>query len=161
MSKIVPKNPILKRVLIIIVCIILLCIVTFIVINKLLNQPSLTYVFDSIDSYSDEVLDNYADYISFADKYDIENDLIEKDFENYSYIASFQEYDKCSERKAKKPETINISDSINITYRVYNKCGWCHAKIMLHLIKIDKINNPELPIKYDYIYDKTLDCGNV
>lgn len=51
--------------------------------------------------------------------------------------------------------------SVNIKFKVFNKCGWCKSKMILYLIKIDKITDPTVPINYSYTYNKELDCGQI
>jgi len=51
-------------------------------------------------------------------------------------------------------------DTIKITYKIHNKCGWCKKHLALHLIKIDKLKEEKL-ITYDYTYAKKLNCGAV
>ena len=154
------KNTIAKRIMIFILCIIFAGAVIFIAFWALKNSNSLYYEMDNIDVYSDTILYDYDDYKDFVKYYQIQDDLIKEDFKDNSYIASFQEYDKCSENKVKKVEDIKISkNNINIKYKVFNKCGWCRSKMLVYLIKTDKLSEKNYEITYDYNYQKKLNCG--
>ena len=113
-----------------------------------------------VKDYRDAIVDNYNEYLIIVKKYNIEKNLNINHFEKYDYILSFQEYDPCGESKFKEIDNIEIKDTIKITYKIHNKCGWCKKHLALHLIKIDKLKEEKL-ITYDYTYAKKLNCGAV
>ena len=161
MSRIGPRNPILIRLFTIIFALAVCFIVVFYAIKILLNSNSLNYKLGNITQYHDEILINFSDYKKFVENYGITQELVKMDFENNSYLASFQDYDKCSERKVKSVEEVNVKDAISITFKTYNKCGWCKAEKVVYLIKIDKLESKDIDINYSYTYDKELNCGTV
>lgn len=114
----------------------------------------------SLTGYKDLILKNFDEYLELVKKYDIEQNLTVENFQDNNYIASFQEYDECSESKFKEVLDIKYEDSIKVTFKIYNKCGWCKTHVALHLIKIDSILK-ETDITYDYVYAKELNCGTV
>ena len=157
------KNPIfnrLKWILIILTIIITILGLSYYVLYTSYNN--LTYDLgekSSLNGYGDLIITNYSSYLTIMEAYNLNTTLNEKDFLSNYYVASFQEYDNCSESKYKKVEDISYSDTIKITFRIYNKCGWCAKHIVLHLIKIDKVDTSR--IEYDYIYNKSLNCGEI
>ena len=157
------KNPFFNRIkwlfIIIIIIVSILGLSYYVLYNSYNN---LTYDLgkkSDLNSYGDIIITNYSSYLKIMEIYNLNATLNEKDFNNNYYIASFQEYDSCSETKFKKVEDITYSDSIKITYRIFNKCGWCAKHIVLHLIKINKVETTK--IEYDYIYNKSLNCGEI
>ena len=57
----------------------------------------------------------------------------------------------------------NVNESngeLNITFEVYNKCGWCKKHIVLYLIEISK-SNENSKINYNYEFANEIDCGNI
>ena len=115
---------------------------------------------DSSEKYEDAVLKTYEDYKKLMGKYHLDTSLKEKDFDNNSYVASFQEYDSCSESKYKKVVKVAYDEGIIISFDVYNKCGLCKTKIVLYIIKIEK-NPINDNINYIYNYRNKKECGNI
>lgn len=126
------------------------------------NSNSLTYDLGSqLTSYKDTILKSYKEYEKLADSYGIKKDLASNNFSTHYYLASFQDYDSCAESKYKFVKDVEESNGeLNITFEVYNKCGWCKKHIVLYLIEIDKSKeNPT--INYNYEFANEIDCGNV
>ena len=156
------RSSLTNRILIILlflVCGSLILFFSFKLINK--SYSNLAYEIGSYSlEYKDYILKNYEEYLDLTKLYKIDVELTNENFINNYYLVSFQEYDSCAEKKFKEVEKIEIDKNINITFRVFNKCGWCKAKTALHLIKIDKIDSYE-KIKYDYVYNDELQCGTI
>lgn len=113
-----------------------------------------------VSGYEDVVLRNYKDYSKLMDKYDLRKKLTKEDFEKHDYLASFQDYDKCSEYKYKAIQNVEVKKAINVTFLVYNKCGMCQSHIVLYLIELPKDVETEVVVyKYDYYSEK--DCGSI
>lgn len=159
MAKLKAKNYFLRRILLIVFIVALIGVIGFIAYKKIMNSESLYYILEDNNLYKDTIIKDYSDYIFFTDEYEIKKDLNEKDFKNNYYIASFQEYDSCQERKVRKIKDIDINDKITITYKLFNKCGWCKSRTMLFLIKIDKLEKDNYEIEYKYESDKKLNCN--
>lgn len=165
MTRLGPKNPIVKRIIVIVLCILFAVGIVFFAATKLLNTNALNYDIGERDMdkiYNDIIVKNYTEYLDVVKNYNIATDLKNEDFDDNYYLISFQEYDKCSETKHKKVNKVNSSDGvIEVEFERYNKCGWCKSHIILYLIKIDKIDNPQnVKINYKYIDDKVAKCGN-
>lgn len=163
MRKIGPRNPIAVRLTIIIGGTLLGIGVLVFAFFAIRNSNDLYYDIGQRNLstiYHDAILQNYDDYVKFIKDYDIAIDLKTTDFASNDYIASFQEYDSCSESKQKVVTGVKISDKIDVDIKIYNKCGWCKSHMLLYLIKIDKVDNPNMEIKYHYTYNKDdLDCN--
>lgn len=163
MGRVKYKNKILSKIITFIVVILILLILGLFVYYEFYNQTHQT-VFDlgdrsSVD-YEDTLLTNYKDYIELKNNYSINSNLNKDDFLENNYLAYFDEYNPCSEKKYKKVDNIKYDTNVEITFRTYNKCGFCHSNIVLYLIKLDKKSVME-NITYNYIFDKKIDCGNV
>lgn len=146
-------------IIIVLVLSLILIVWLFFIVTKSMNE--LSYDLgekNKIGNYSDKILKTYNEYSELVKKYNLTIELSETNFKDNYYIASFVEYDSCAESKLKEVESVNISDTIHITYKVFNKCGWCRPHIALHLIKVDRFNE-EKQITYEYSYQKTVDCG--
>lgn len=165
MRKIGPRNPIVVRITIIVLIAVLTIGILFFAAKNILESNALNYDIGEKEynhKYPDTVLTSYEEYTSFIKDYDIAIDLKQTDFSNNYYVAVFQEYDSCSEAKRKQVENAEASNaSINIDFKIYNKCGWCKSHMILYLVKIDKIDDIDVPINYNYSYSKELDCGNI
>ncbi|MBE6148552.1 MAG: hypothetical protein E7167_03565 [Firmicutes bacterium] len=164
MSRVKARNPIVtKAVITSLVVILSVLLIWFCASIIFKSMSSLAYDIGpkaGLSNYKDFVLKNYYDYLDLVKKYNINEDLTIENFANNYYVVSFQEYDTCAESRIKDVEKVEIGDTINIMFKVYNKCGWCQKHIALHLIKIDKFSGNK-EITYDYSYNKKLDCGTV
>lgn len=158
------RNPFIKKILIIIISVVLFSVALFFAIKIITRSyDNLTYDLGekSDKKYEDIILTSYYDYLEFADNLGIKKHLKENDFTSNYYLASFQDYDSCSESKPKGINNIiRDNNDLNITFDVYNKCGFCKKHIMLHLIKIDN-NQKDSNINYDYNYITVKECGEV
>ena len=155
------RNPILRRLLVIFFIIIFVGVIVFLAIKTLINNNKLYYILDDDPKMNDVILTNFNDYSNLVKKLKINLDLNKNDFSDNYYLATFQDFDKCSESKVKGIENI-IVDKNNLTvyFKIYNKCGWCRSSKVLYLIKIDKVD-PNINVNFDYNYDKTLECGQI
>ena len=74
------------------------------------ESNSLTYdLGESSNSYSDIFLTSFSEYESLANDLGIKKDLTANNFVTNYYLASFQDYDKCSELLFKlSKQTINV-----------------------------------------------------
>lgn len=165
MRKIGPRNPIVVRLMVIITVVVIMVVITIFAIKNILNSNALNYDIGEKEynhRYPDTVLTSYKEYMDFIKDYKIAVDLKQTDFTNNYYVAVFQEYDSCSEAKRKQVVSADASNaSINIKFKIYNKCGWCKSHMILYLVKIDKIDDVDVPINYSYTYNKELNCGIV
>ena len=127
------------------------------------ESNSLTYdLGESSNSYSDIFLTSFSEYESLANDLGIKKDLTANNFVTNYYLASFQDYDKCSEERYKLVNKVNLDDNeLNINFKVYNKCGWCKKHSVLYLIELPKFNGDNPKINYTYDFEKEIDCGNV
>ena len=92
----------------------------------------------------------------------IKKDLTANNFVTNYYLASFQDYDKCSEERYKLVNNVTLNDNeLNINFKVYNKCGWCKKHSVLYLIELPKFNGDNPKINYTYDFENDIDCGNV
>ena len=92
----------------------------------------------------------------------IKKDLTANNFVTNYYLASFQDYDKCSEERYKLVNKVTLNDNeLNINFKVYNKCGWCKKHSVLYLIELPKFNGDNPKINYTYDFENDIDCGNV
>lgn len=165
MRKLGPRNPIVVRIIILISIIALVVGIAIFAFIQIANSNALNYEIGDKkygQKYQDKILTSYEEYQDFIKDYKIATDLKQTDFSNNYYVAVYQEYDSCSEAKRKQVISAEASNmSINIKFKVFNKCGWCKSKMILYLIKIDKITDPTVPINYSYTYNKELDCGQI
>ena len=158
------KNIVLRRILVIVFVVVAACALAFycvLMVNKRKNTLS-ENVFDlgvreSETTYDDVILKSYDELMELSNKYNITSSLKKDDFDDNYYLASFVDYDSCGEKKFKTVEDISYSDVIQVTYRVYNKCGFCKNHVALHLLKIDKVYLDI--VEYTFIYDnENLEC---
>lgn len=164
MSRVKARNPLVTKIVIIVLVVLAsVLLIGFCVGIIFKSMSSLAYDIgekSNLSDYEDFVLKNYYDYLNLVKKYNINEDLTIENFADNYYVVSFQEYDACAESRMKDVSHIEISDTINITFKVFNQCGWCKKHIALHLIKVDKFSGNK-EITYNYEYDKELDCGTI
>lgn len=166
MSRVRAKNPLVVKIFIIVFVCIVSLILAYYVMKIIISSNSLSYdlgeTVTTLD-YKDVVLTNYSEYEKLMKKYGVQKDLAANNFSTNYYLASFQDYDTCSETKMKTVKSATVGDDIKIVYEIHNKCGWCKKHIALFLIKIDKYPYSESKkvITYDYEYENELDCGTV
>ncbi len=127
------------------------------------ESNSLTYdLGDDSYGYSDTFLTSYSEYESLANDLGIKKDLTANNFVTNYYLASFQDYDKCSEERYKLVTDVDLDDDLlNINFKVYNKCGWCKRRQILYLIELPKYSGDNPEINYIYDYENKIDCGNI
>ena len=156
------KNIILRKILTIIFVVLLVIGLAVFVYEVYKSDNVLAYdLGENQKREDDRFITSFEEYKNLINEFDVPMQLNENDFNNNYYIASFQDYDKCSEEGYKTIDKVNYTkDTIDITIRVHNKCGWCKNHIALHLIKIDKISLPK-KVNYEYVYDKVLECGTI
>lgn len=157
------KNPLIKKILIIVGVSIISVLLIFYVLKLILNSNSLTYdLGENFNNYSDVILKEYDDYEKFVKDYGIKKDLALTNFSTKYYVASFQDYDSCAEKQKKYVHSVNKEGNIlNISYDVYNSCGMCKKHTILYLIEIDKYTGNDPVINYSYNYVNNLSCGKV
>ena len=164
MSKLKARNPMTTKILIIIFIVIVSVLLLWFCLSVILkSMSSLAYDIGEKQysaKYEDFVLKNYYDYLKLVDQYNISEDLTIENFSNNYYVVSFQEYDSCAESKMKDVKDVKINEKIDITFKIYNKCGWCKKHIAMHLIKVDKFSGNK-EINYNYVYAKNLNCGTI
>ena len=152
---------VIKLILIFLSCIAAVILATY-VVKLARNSNSLTYDLGSkVTDYEDTFLKNFSDYENLVKKYNIKKDLTNSNFTNSYYLASFQDYDSCSESKYKLVSSVKLEDTLNITYEVFNKCGWCKKHIILYLIEINKYEGEDPVINYSYNYQNEINCGDI
>ena len=155
------RNPILKRLFIIFLIIMIMGAAAYFAFKVLLTNNTLYYYLDENVSLNDKILTNFKEYQTYIKDFNINQDLNNNDFENNYYLATIQDFDKCSEYKVKGIDNVSvINNNITVHFIIYNKCGWCKSSKVLYLIKIDKVD-PNININFDYAYNKTLECGKV
>lgn len=110
--------------------------------------------------FEDIILKDYKSYSDLMDEYGLTKKLTKNDFDKHAYLASFQDYDKCSEYKYKKIESVEVKKAIYVTYLVYNKCGMCKPHLVLYLVELPKDIDTDV-IVYDYNYYSEKQCGNI
>ena len=104
------QNSLTKKIIITIASVMITGILIFIgyrIINK--NMANLAYDLgekSKLNKYKDQILTSYEEYISFMDDLKLDKTLSKENFNQNYYLASFQEYDPCSEKKFK--EVIDI-----------------------------------------------------
>lgn len=155
------RNPLIKRILILLFITIFAAVILFFAIKIILDSTNnLAYDLgeNTNINYQDKILKNFNEYQELVRTYQITEDLTENDFKQNYYLASFQDYDTCAEKKMKTVTLTQNTDSIDITYKIYNKCGLCKKHTALHLIKIEPVNE-EVRINYNYEYESELNCG--
>ena len=153
------KNLLVKRILIFLFILLFLGGLFYFGYIQLTKEPKLYFIIENMDILekpSDTIIHNYDEYKKLVDKYNVDIFLTPDNFKNNYYVASFQEYDSCKE-KERMVEKVEINDDIKITYKINNKCGWCKEKVLLYLVKIEKVTS-DLPVTYDYIYKNKLEC---
>lgn len=73
------------------------------------ESNSLTYdLGESSNSYSDIFLTSFSEYESLANDLGIKKDLTANNFVTNYYLASFQDYDKCSEERYKLVNKVTL-----------------------------------------------------
>ena len=157
------RNPLIKRILILLFITVFVVVILFFAIKIILDSTgNLAYdLGETINvNYQDKIIKNFNEYQDLVQTYQIAEDLTENDFKQNYYLASFQDYDKCAEKKMKTVTVAQNADSIDITYKIYNKCGLCKKHTALHLIKIDPVSE-EIRINYNYEYENELNCGTI
>lgn len=157
------RNPLIKRILILVISLVIFGSILYIAIKEITKSyDNLTYDLGvTNDTYSDEIITSYDKYQEFIKLYDLKSDLKEEHFKDSYYLATFQDYDKCSESKVKDIKSIKEeNNTLTITFNVYSKCGFCKVHKMLHLIKIGIVTTSD-NLKYEYDYDETKECGQV
>ena len=165
MHKLGPKNPLVYRILITIICVIFAIGIAIFAYIKISKASTLSYDIGERDfnkTYKDIIIKDYDEYQELIEKYDLADDLKSTDFADNYYLASFQEYDSCSETKRKKVGEVAINgNTIDIEFKKYNRCGWCKSHMIIYLIKIDKLEDVQnVKINYTYTDDKQIKCGN-
>jgi len=162
MRRIGARNPIAVRVFTILFIFIFAVGLIYYSVKIILNGSALAYDLGeklSLD-YEDKILKTYDDYLALIEKYGVKRDLSANNFSQNSYLASFQEYDACSESAYKTVKNVSVDNQISINFLVHNKCGWCKSHVLLYLVELDKIME-DLPINYSYEYEKELNCGTI
>ena len=161
MRRVKHSNPILNKILVIIgAAIFAAAIVTYAVYTYSINNDFI-YDLGEKTEIKDTFLTSYEEYTSFINENGFASDLNENDFKNNYYLASIQEYDKCSEKKYKTVSNVRVEDErLKITLNVHNKCGFCKKKYVLYLVKLDKISLP-INVQYEYLFENDLICGSI
>ena len=164
MARVKAKNPLIVKICSIILLIMFIVAIIVLCANSLFKREIIT-TYDlgeqnKIEYYEDRILTSYEEYRVLLSEYNLAPSLEDEDFDNNYYLASFQEYDSCSEKKPKSVKSIDTTgEKIKVTFKIYNKCGFCTKHLMLHLIKMEKVD-VEKPIEYDYIFaSKNKNCG--
>ena len=164
MARVKAKNPLVVKICAIILIIAFVISIIILCVNALLKREIIT-AYDlgeksKIDFYyEDKLLTSYEEYRLLLKEYNLAPSLEEKDFNDNYYLASFQEYDSCSEKKPKRAISVENGQTIKVTFKIYNKCGFCAKHIMLHLVKMDKIELDK-QIEYEYVFaSKNKNCG--
>lgn len=157
------RNPLIKRILILILSLAIFAGILYLALRELnRSYDNLTYDLGVTNEiYDDQVLTSFEEYKNLMEKYNLKVYLKEEHFKNNYYLASFQDYDKCSEGKEKDIKSIKEeNNTLTITFNVHTNCGFCKTHKMLHLISIGMITKTD-DIKYEYDYDETKDCGAI
>lgn len=164
MARVKASNPIRTRIFLILFIIIVVCAIAFLS-YMVLKESMSSDAYDlgkasDVKGVQDEILTDYNSYKKLMDKYDLTPKLTKDDFKNHSYLASYQDYDKCSEYKYKSVKDVEIKKAINVTFLVYNKCGMCQRHMLLYLIELPKDVDAEV-VDYKYEFYSEKDCGNI
>ena len=110
-----------------------------------------SYIDKEIDS-SEVVLTSYNEYQLFLNKYNLDNEIDESNFNNNNYLVVFDD-NMCDTEK----EINNIkyyNDTLEITYNKHNICGLCAPHTDIYFYKIDKLNIKNIKTKYKYLKDE-------
>lgn len=153
---------VIKLVIIFVSCIAAVILATY-VVKLARNSNSLTYnLGKDVSDYEDMYIKSYEEYLALVKKYNIKKDLTSTNFSSHYFIASFQDYDSCSEKKYKLVKSVKKENGeYNVNFEVYNKCGWCKKNIVLYLIEVDRFSSDDPKINYNYTFVNDLNCGNV
>ena len=119
------------------------------------------YIYD--DFIEDKVenqellLSTYEDYQSFINKYSLQTNIKQEEFDNYDYIVVF-DYDYCDTEREISKITDYEDNRLEILYNVHKICGLCAPHTNLYFYRINKTSSDvKIKTKYKRLKDEECD----
>ena len=142
-----------------------ICVLTFSTLLVGCNKQNgsnikFEYIYDDyIDEEINEkdlLLSTYEDYQNLINKYYLQTNIEQEEFDKYNILVVFDSNYCDSEKEIK---SINYQDNkLEILYNVHKICGLCAPHTNLYFYRIDKINSDViLKTKYKRIKDEKCD----
>ena len=111
------------------------------------------------DSYGIYILlQNYNTYKEVADKYKLNFQINESDFNLYNYLIVFDRNDCSSEEEITSIKYNEKENKLKIDYKYYNICGLCMEHFEVYLYRLDKIEATNIMIDNYYHKGKSEKC---
>lgn len=111
------------------------------------------------DSYGIYILlQDYNTYKEVADKYKLNFQINESDFNLYNYLIVFDRNDCSSEEEITSIKYNEKENKLKIDYKYYNICGLCMEHFEVYLYRLDKIEATNIMIDNYYHRGKSEKC---